>query len=192
VLANPHQAVRILEAYRAERSTPTADPADLLPQVVLYVHAYRGAEPTGIVRVEGVGPVTETWLRDTLGPHARLTVKPVIDLEGQAPVDAYEIPDRHRQAVHLMTPADTFPFASSSSRSTQIDHTVAYDHGADDGAGQSRIGNYGPMTPFHHRIKTFGRWTVRQPFPGVFLWRDPHGALFLVDHTGTRRFVLAA
>ena len=28
---------------------------------------------------------------------------------------------------------------------------------------------------------------MRQPSPGVYLWRDPHGRLYLVDHTGTRR-----
>ena len=28
---------------------------------------------------------------------------------------------------------------------------------------------------------------VQQPFPGIYLWRDPFGAHYLVDHTGTRR-----
>ena len=43
------------------------------------------------------------------------------------------------------------------------------------------------MIGLHHRIKTHGRWQVRQPFPGLYLWRDPYGATYLVDHTGTRR-----
>jgi hypothetical protein len=43
------------------------------------------------------------------------------------------------------------------------------------------------MVGFHHRLKTHGGWEVRQPFPGIYLWRDPHGAIYLVDHTGTRR-----
>jgi hypothetical protein len=43
------------------------------------------------------------------------------------------------------------------------------------------------MTTGHHRIKTHGGWQVQQPFPGIYLWRDPHGAMYLVDHTGTRR-----
>ena len=43
------------------------------------------------------------------------------------------------------------------------------------------------MTTTHHRIKTHGRWQVQQPFPGIYVWRDPHGAHYLVDHTGTRR-----
>jgi hypothetical protein len=49
------------------------------------------------------------------------------------------------------------------------------------------VGNYGKLTVLHHRIKTFAGWTVKQPFPGVYVWRDPFGALYLVDHTGTRR-----
>ena len=48
-------------------------------------------------------------------------------------------------------------------------------------------GNYGPMTTTHHRIKTHGRWQVKQPYPGTYVWRDPHGAFYLVDHTGTRQ-----
>ena len=96
-------------------------------------------------------------------------------------VDAYEIPDRHRRAVHLMTPADTFPYGSSLSRGMDIDHTKPWDRG-----GPSGPGNYGPMTRTHHRIKTHGGWDVKQPFTGIYLWRDPHGAYYLVDHTGTR------
>ena len=98
-------------------------------------------------------------------------------------MDAYEIPERHRQAVHLITPADTFPYATSLSRNKQVDHTVPHDRG-----GASGVGNYGPMTTRHHRIKTHARgWQVKQPYPGIYVWRDPHGAFYLVDHTGTRR-----
>ena len=45
--------------------------------------------------------------------------------------------------------------------------------------------NLGGMTKFHHRIKTFGRWQVKQPFDGIYLWRSPKGHHYLVDHTGT-------
>jgi hypothetical protein len=48
------------------------------------------------------------------------------------------------------------------------------------------------MTTAHHRLKTFGRWQVEQPFAGIYLWRDPHGALYLVDHSGTRALGRAA
>ena len=78
-----------------------------------------------------------------------------------------------------------FPWAANTTRHVQIDHTIAYDpHGP---PGQSGIGNYGPLTPFHHRLKTHGGWQIAQPFPGIYLWRDPAGATYLVDHTGSRR-----
>jgi hypothetical protein len=195
VLANPTRAVELLHAYAAWRrhprtDTPTSpvDDADLLPAVVLHVHLGSG----GAARVEGMSPVTEDWVRDRLGERCRFRITPVVDLANQVPVDAYEVPDRHRQAVHLMTPADTFPFAANTSRGMQVDHTEEYDHGPGAPPGQSRIGNYGPVVTFHHRIKTHGAWDVQQPYPGIYLWGDPWGAFYLVDHTGTRAINQAA
>ena len=201
VLANPHVAVALIEAFVRWRDRPTCpvdddepeptgerpalDWAEVMPAVTLHVHTYAGPEPTGTARVEGHGPVTEEWVRRHLGPLARFTVRPVLDLAGQAPVDSYEIPDRHRRAVHLMTPADTFPWGASTARTQQIDHTRPFVRGGP--PGQSRVGNYGPMTTFHHRIKTHGGWQVEQPFPGLYVWRDPRGATYVVDHSGTRR-----
>jgi hypothetical protein len=186
VLANPTRAVELLRAYAAFRrgagETRVPDESKLLPVVWLFVHL----AGSGVARVEGMGPVTDDWVREHLGERCRFRVSGVIDPLGQTAVDAYEIPDRHRQAVRLLTPADTFPFAANTSRSTQIDHTEEFDHAPGAPPGQSRIGNYGPMVAFHHRIKTHGRWAVAQPFPGIYVWRDPYGAFYLVDHTGTR------
>jgi hypothetical protein len=167
----------------ATGASDETDLGDLLPRVTLYLHQYAGPEAEPVARLEGHGPVTEAWVTRVLGPHCRFTVKPVLDLAGQAPVDAYEVPDRHREAVHLMTPADTFPYAASLSRDKQVDHTIPFDEG-----GATGVGNYGPMTLTHHRIKTHAKgWQVQQPFPGIYIWRDPHGGFHLVDHTGTRR-----
>ena len=138
---------------------PVVDLTKLMPIVQLFVHLAPGSDVT---RVEDHGPITPTWVREHLGEKCRFTITPVIDLADQTPVDAYEIPDRHRQAVHLMSPADVFPFATNLSRRKQVDHTIAYRFGE---RGQSRIGNYGPMTTTHHRIKTHGQWAVRQPSP---------------------------
>ena len=164
------------------------DPKRLLPPATLYVHIGYDAfvrDGEGVARFEQGGPITLTQAREFLA-HTHVTIKPVIDLERMAPVDAYEIPDRLREAVHLMSPADVFPFASSTSRGMDIDHTEEYvspDNGGP--PAQTGLGNLGPMIRFQHRIKTFGRWKVRQPFPGIFIWRDPHGRHYLVDHTGT-------
>ncbi|MDX6322499.1 MAG: hypothetical protein QOF52_2357, partial [Propionibacteriaceae bacterium] len=31
----------------------------------------------------------------------------------------------------------------------------------------------------------FSRWTVLQPQPGLYLWRSPHGWIYLATNTGT-------
>ncbi len=163
------------------------DWARLLPTVTLYVHLtdHTLATGHGVARWEGEGPVSAQYVRDFLGPTSRFTIKPVIDLAGQAAVDAYEVPDRLREAVHLRTPADVFPYASNTSRRMDLDHTRPYRHTAS--AGQTGMDNLGPLGRFHHRVRTHGNWAVEQPFPGIYLWRAPHGSIYLVDHTGTRK-----
>lgn len=178
----------------------------LLPPVTLTVHIaadtvtdhHHGETDAAlgvgrVARWEGAGPVTHAFLRDQVSPMHRYVVQPVIDLAGMAPVDAYEIPDRHRRAVHLRTPADCFPYSSNLSLDVDVDHTRAHprtgraDASTTGEQGASRLDNYGPLGRFHHRIKTHGRWVVRQPFEGIYLWRDPHGQVYLVDHTGTTK-----
>ena len=81
-----------------------------------------------------------------------------------------------------------FPFAGAASRHLDLDHTIAYQPSHASRAEKhwsTRIGNLGPLGRSHHRIKTHGHWTLRQPFAGIYLWRDPHGILYLQDHTGT-------
>ena len=84
-----------------------------------------------------------------------------------------------------MSPADVFPFGTNTSRGKDVDHTDPYTGTGQ--PGQTRIGNLAPMSRFHHRVKTFGHWQARQPFPGIMLWQSPGGEYFLVDNTGTRR-----
>lgn len=168
----------------------TRRPVDPRPPATLYIHLSRDAlTGTGpaVARVEDIGPVTASqakqWLRD-----CHVTVKPVIDLAGVTPVDSYEIPDRIREAVHLLTPADVFPYATSTRRGIDLDHTDRYVPPDDGGPpDQTRLGNLGPLTRRHHRIKTHSRWHLQQPYPGIYLWRSPHGRYYLVDHTGTHK-----
>ncbi len=180
----------------------------LLPPLTLYLHLSAEsllAGQGGVVRWEGEGPITEQFVHDHLRPLHAYRIQPVIDLPGMAPADAYELPDRYRQAVRLVNPADCFPFAATlpprpvpgtPDHDADVDHNRPYQHpeGADDPAtgqpgrtGQSALDNLGMLGRFHHRIKTHGSWTVRQPFAGIFLWRDPHGQIYLSDHTGTHR-----
>ncbi len=193
------------------------DLRDLLPRTTLVLHLYGGTlhtdpatgqtltvpagrdyDPEGnpldrTARIEDHGPVTETWLREVLGRFARFEVLPVLDIDGLAPLDAYEIPTRHRRAVQLRHPVETFPWghAASTSRHVHLDHEEPWKppdpDQPTDHPGQTRIDNLGPLHTFHHRLKTHGGWNVHEPTPGIHLWRDPHGGLYLRDATGTRR-----
>jgi hypothetical protein len=79
-----------------------------------------------------------------------------------------------------------FPYAPAVSRSRDIDHTIPYLHPDRGGPpGQTRLGNLGPHARRHHNQKTHGRWQVRQPEPGTWLWRSPHRRIYLVNATGS-------
>ncbi|WP_292604198.1 HNH endonuclease signature motif containing protein [Nocardioides sp. REDSEA-S30_B4] len=186
------------------------DVRGLLPATTLVVHLYGGTHHTDpetgeqitvppgrdhdetgqpldhVARIDGHGAVSETWLREVLGPHTHVQVLPVLDIDGLAPVDAYEVPARHRRAVQLRHPVETFPWghAASTSRHVQIDHEIPWSR--EPGGGATDVANLGPLHTFHHRLKTHGGWQVREPFPGIHLWRDPHGGIHLRDATGTR------
>jgi hypothetical protein len=58
--------------------------------------------------------------------------------------------------------------------------------------GQSGLGNYGAddhLPPPNQDLREMDRQAA---LPRRLPWRDPHGALYLVDHTGTRRLGRAA
>ena len=156
---------------------------------MIYVHLAAEAltASTGIARIENIGPILLSRLRTVLGDHCTINLKPVIDLPaGHTPIDAYEIPASLREQLLLRNPADVFPYAAALSRSIDLDHTIPYLHPDRGGPpGQTRIGNLGPHTRHHHRLKTHSNWQVRQPEPGTWLWRSPHRRIYLVNTTGT-------
>jgi hypothetical protein len=57
-------------------------------------------------------------------------------------------------------------------RSCQIDYTIPYPD------GPTAEANTGPFCDRQHRFKTHGRWQVRQPTPGTFVWRTLTGHIY--------------
>jgi hypothetical protein len=165
-------------------------------KAVMYVHIHRDTvreilegrpyAEAGIGRVENIGPVIAEQIKAWLG-HANVSLKPVIDLDDVPPVDCYEAPARIREAIRLRHPADYFPYATTTSRRTDLDHVVPYlpiDKGGP--PGQTHPTRMAPLTRKHHRTKTHAAgWTVTQIHPGAWLWCTPHGHAALVDNYGT-------
>ncbi|HEU5042665.1 MAG TPA: hypothetical protein VFT75_00855 [Nocardioidaceae bacterium] len=165
----------------------SADLDKILPNATLYIHCTKQAFDTGqgVARVEGIGPITIGQVQEFLA-HRNVRPVQVLDLEDQLPLDGYEFTGPLREAVFMTSPRDVFPFAPSTSRRRDVDHPEPYlppDRGGP--PGQTRLGNAAPMRRFHHRLKTFGRWRLRQPEPGTYVWRSPHGYYWLTTHTGS-------
>jgi hypothetical protein len=161
--------------------------ARLRPRTVIYLHLTAEAlrRGAGVARVEGVGPVELSALRELLG-HDAVVLKPVIDHRDQLPVDAYEVPASMREALGVRHPFEVFPWGTHPARTADLDHTVPYrppDHGGP--PGQTHPDNLGPLSHRHHNAKTHGGFTLEQPSPGVYLWRTPTGYWYRVDAHGS-------
>ena len=153
----------------------------------MYIHLSEAAlrSGSGVARMEGVGPITVAQVVEFLG-HTNVRTVPVVDVAGQAPVDAYEVPASMREALHLRGPACVFPWSSNLSRRKDADHVVPYVPPDDGGPpGQTSMENLAPLGRFAHRLKTHGRWRLRRTGPGVHLWRSPHGHLVRVGPDGS-------
>ena len=163
--------------------------ADLLPRVVLHFHLCDTAITSGhgVVRPEHDGPTTldqlRAWLAET---GCRVTVRPVLDPAGTAAVDGYETPLLLREALLARNPAEVFPFGAAVRRTLDLDHSVPYAPPERGGPpGQTGLHNLGPLARSHHRAVTHGRWRRRQPEPGTYVFRSPHGYVFVVTNQGT-------
>ncbi len=170
-----------------EKLVAGLDPALLLPTSTLIVHiAAESLESgAGICRVPGIGPTTMGTVKDWLG-HDRVKVVPVVDLNNvPAPVDAYEIPDRHKRYLRFARPGSSFPWSTATGR-LELDHSVPY-RSMDEGGppGQTSVDGLAPMAKREHRAITHGGWLRRQPEPGTMIFRSPHGDTQLTNYSGT-------
>ncbi len=178
ILADPARAFQLLNGV----PTPSQDKAT----VVLHLTDQHLVADALVGRLEGHGPLTrETWV-ELLG-NDRVTIRPVVDLNAIAPVDAYEIPDRIRDAVTWRSPVDAFPYGNRIARGLDLDHTIPYRHTSGAPPGQTRIDNLAPLGRRAHRAKTAGRWMLVQYEGGWLEWTSPAGYHYATGPFGTLR-----
>jgi hypothetical protein len=170
----------------------TVDPAKLRSRVTLHVHLHEAAlmgSCSGVARVEELGPVLLTKVRELLG-HCNVRLQPVIDLNDRVSVNCYEFPEAIKERIHLIHPGEVFPHASRKSRRVDIDHPKPYDPQGP--PGQTGTHNAGPLGRTGHRAKTHLGYTVTQSERGDHVWRTPHGLHRIVDERGTHTLDEAA
>ncbi|WP_377322411.1 DUF222 domain-containing protein [Pimelobacter simplex] len=139
-----------------------------------------GANPVG--RWDQI-PVSAEQIREWLAqPGMSVTVRPVIDVAGHVPVTAYEIPDRHRQAVELRDHTCRFPYCTRPAMRCDLDHARPHNR-----RGPTCPCNLVPLCRRHHRAKTHSQWRYQVTKIGTYLWRSPSGFHFEVSHLGTHQ-----
>jgi hypothetical protein len=175
VMADPAAAAALL----AQRPAPAPKRRTTLV-VHLTEDAVRGLDLVGRNEITS-GPVLEQQVREWCGrTDTHVTVVPVIDLADNVSVDRYEVRDRLRTRISLISPSCVFPWCSRPARACDADHVVAYDEG-----GPTCDRNLAPLCRRHHRLKTSAGWRYRTIETGMWVWSDPHGQRFLRDDRGT-------
>ncbi|KAA1415486.1 DUF222 domain-containing protein [Nocardioides humilatus] len=111
---------------------------------------------------------------------AQIVVRPVIDPNGHAPVDSYEIPDRLRRVVEQRDHHCRAPHCTRRAERCDLDH--AHPHGK---GGPTCPCNLVPLCRRHHRAKTFEFWVYEILEPGLYLWTSRNGRRFIVGPQGT-------
>ena len=174
-LPDDHQTPNMTR-IAAESALPAA-------KVFVHLHADTLAAGCGVARVEDVGPVLIGQLARWVG-HARIKLTPVLHVDGgiEPAVDAYEIPDRIREAVLQRDRYEVFPYSSQEARGLDLDHTIPW---RPDQPNQTRPSNLGPLSRRVHRLKTHAGWDLIQISPGTFVWRTPLGQIIRVGPDGT-------
>lgn len=151
---------------------------DLWPRATVYVHLDPDKftrDRAGAVVLEGAGSITTQQAFLALRHH-QVRIQPVIDLHRGVPSTSGTFTGRLRESVILKAPTTVFPYSDHASRQADIDHSEP--------RGPTSIDNGGPLARRQHRAKTHGRWTHVQLANGIYLWRSPHGRLYLVDRQG--------
>jgi hypothetical protein len=191
LLGNPTAALKLMSGVDADASEGEVaaairalGPRATRPRAVVYLHLTPECLlGRGVARAEELGALTRQQLIELLGHH-QVSLRPVIDLNDGMAADCHEVPIAVDERLQLAKPADVFPFATSTSRKLDRDHTQPYD---DTGPpGQTAEEKLGKLTRHHHRIKTHGGWHVEQR-DRRFTWVSPHGRVYVTDGNGTRQ-----
>ena len=166
-----------------------APPKAVPRQVNLYLHlseeAITGTHPgTGLVENRGDQLVTADQVREWCGTAGKVTVRPVLDLNEEITSPGYRPSELLKEQVALRDRWCPFPYCECSARYGDKDHIDPFD--PDGPPGQTSSSKLAAPCRTHHRLKTFSDWTYTVVGPGAYLWRSPHGYVFLKDQTGTR------
>jgi hypothetical protein len=187
ILADPQHALDLMSGR--EGASPTQGVR--AGATNLYVHLTPDdltndlAGTTGAASIEKLGAATTRLLTDWLARFtsagAKITLRPVLDLNTHRAVDQHDPPEAMRETVLLRDAHCVFPGCRHDSRACDLDHITEYVPLEDGGPpGQTRPGNLAPLCRTHHRVKTHSPWHYKRLDDGSYQWTAPTGHQYTV------------
>ncbi len=183
-LARGHQPLDLVSTSSTTEAGTATKPRKRRRDLTIYVHLTPDCDLVSIENAGGHLITKEQLALWTRTGDAKVTVKPVIDLNKPITTTAYEAPASLREHVILRDGVCAFPYCTRTARSCDLDHITPYD--PDGPPDQTSSDNLAPLCRRHHRLKTLTDWTYTRIEPGLYLWRSPHGYAYLTNHDGTQ------
>src|SRR5699024_5048704 len=119
-------------------------------------------------------------------PGVKISVQQVLDPQEFISTQAYEVPQRARQATILTDRSCAVPYCHAIAERADCDQITPYEQ-----AGARCTGNLTAPCRFHHRLKAHGqhhpdhRWTYAPLGQGKYVWHGPNDIHLLRTATGT-------
>ena len=125
--------------------------------------------------LDGYGPIDAQTARELAG-HApsftRLLVHPVSSAILDVDRTTYRVPADLKKWLAIRDRTCVFPGCGRPARTSDIDHTLAREHG-----GPTRANNLAHLCRHHHRLKHQTRWRLEQSPDQKLRWTSPTGAV---------------
>ncbi len=136
----------------------------------------------GVARSDTLGPMLMGCLASWLFSAAKITIKPVLDIDAMPAADAHDPPDRMVEAVRFRDETCVYPHCGRPARRCDLDHIDPYVDPDDGGpSGQTSPVNLAPLCRRHHRAKTHADFDYRRLPDGSYRWTLPTGIQVTTD-----------
>lgn len=139
-----------------------------------------GADP--VARIDDATLIATSTLGEVLSGKT-VQLRPVIDLPRLPDEDQYRPTLAMRRAVLARWRSEAFPFSTTRSIRSQLDHVISYFRNGP--PGQTGLKKLIPLTSRVHRPKTALVWLVRMDEHARPIWTSPLGYQYLVTPYGT-------
>ncbi len=142
--------------------------------VTIYVHVDEDSDVATVDNTRSNALIAQVaaWCADA----ARVTIKPVIDLNATFGSCGYQPSEAVHEQVVLRDGTCIFPSCTRPASTCDLDHRVPFEQG-----GTTTSDNLAPLCRRHHRAKTHSAWSYTSPEPGLYVWTSPEGHVFTAD-----------